>query len=432
MKLQSISPETNLNHIFTIHPEHVNNEYVYPAKIDQTPIYIDPRCDENKKIRDFLESELVTIVTPDMLKKSTKQDITDILQSCYENWRVLQASKKIVIDGTQYSILLKWIWSTAYTRETWAINPWMRGEYTHKEEEKQALRRFPFYESSGIYSQEKALLELKRSKTLDEMWIDCEQVLGIYKLRYVLWENGDYVSIQELEKKNIITPWKKPVILIRAHKTNFRLLDIVMLDEYNKNASILPLVQHILNESKKYWWTSNIDEYIQKLFTTVIQNRLKLIWSFSKINGEFWQDICRNISMFGEELDLWAMDQRKEKNTSINPNFYVERYNQNMRSIFIWLSQMVDAIEKNTQYKINHEQLAELIYNILIKWVISQEDEIKELHNSANWEKWCWFKNINESSISLVKSLFVFVRHYSHDSGYQQILKRKIEEKLKL
>ena len=434
MKLQKISPENNLNTIFTAHPEHVNNEYVSPAKVNPTPIYLDPDCAWDKTIQSFLEDHLVSIVTPDMLKwldDEIKENVISILTSCYENGRVLEAQKKIAINNIEYSIVLKWVGSTNYARKTGAIDPWMRSDhFKHEESEKKALENFPFYESSGIYSRDKALLELERSQILDKMWIDCEKVLAIYELQEVLWENGEYVSVKELEDNNIISPSKQPVILIRAHKTNFRLLDLIILDKYKRNKSILPVIKHILSESERYWWTHNIDEYIQKLSTTIIENRLELIWKFEKINWEIWKDICRNISMFWEELDLWAMDLRKNQNLVLNPNFYIERYNQNMHQIFYWLSQMIKVIEENTEYKINHQELANQIYNTLLRWVINQEDTIKQLHDTGNWERWCWFKTVNESSISLVKSIFTFVRHYSHTSGYQKILKDRIEDKL--
>jgi len=331
---------------------------------------MDPKCAWNQEIKEFLQSQLVTIVTPLMLetiKSSTQEYTTNILQSCYENWRVLKASKNIIIDNVEHSILLKWIWSTSYARETGAINPWMRGDiYKHEEEEKQALRNFPFYESSGIYGKEKALLELERSQILNEMWVDSEKVLAIYELEEVLWENSEYVSIKKLEEDGIITKWKNPVILIRAHKTNFRLLDIIMLEKYERKESITPLIDHILNESEKYWWTNDINEYIQKFVTTVVENRLNMIWEFGTLNGEFWQDICRNISMFWEELDLGAMNPIEDNYHIENPNFYMDRYKNNMQNIFVWFSQMINAIEENTKYKIDHEKLAESIHNTLI------------------------------------------------------------------
>jgi hypothetical protein len=41
--------------------------------------------------------------------------------------------------------------------------------YSMAEEEKKSLKSFPFYEEAGIYDMEKALLELERSKALQEM-----------------------------------------------------------------------------------------------------------------------------------------------------------------------------------------------------------------------------------------------------------------------
>jgi len=433
MKLQEISPENDLHHIFTKHPEHVNTEYVYAAKTNNTPIYIDPGCAANKKIKVFLEHHLVSIITPNMLHKlrdATKENIIDILQSSYENGRVLTIYEKIVINDIPYSVVLKWIWSTAYARETGAINPWMRGDiYIHKEEEKQALADFPFYESSWVYWEEKALLELERSQMLHNMWIHSEKVLAIYKLEEIIWPNGNYISIQELEETGVITQWKKPVILIRAHKTNFRLLDIIMLDKYERNQSIPNLIEHILCEAETQWWTKDINQYTQKLFTTVIKNRLDLSWKFSRLNGEFWQDICRNISMFWEELDLGTMDPMKDDTYFRNPNFYLEHYKRNMQSIFIWFSQMISTLEENSEYKIDHEELAKQVYNTVVQWVIDNKEDTTELYEKYNWGKWFWFSEVNAFLRSLIRESLKFFTDYSNKCEYEKILREKIEEK---
>lgn len=99
--------------------------------------------------------------------------------------------------------------------------------------EKNALQNFPFFESAGIYDKKKSLLELERSQLLQKMWIDTEIVLWIYEIEEVMWPNWEYISIQKLENDNIIEKWLNPVILLRAHKSNFRILDLTMLDRIN-------------------------------------------------------------------------------------------------------------------------------------------------------------------------------------------------------
>ncbi|MBT4633418.1 hypothetical protein HOB94_05740 [bacterium] len=41
--------------------------------------------------------------------------------------------------------------------------------YSMREDEKESLKSFPFYEEAGIYDMDKALLELERSKALQEI-----------------------------------------------------------------------------------------------------------------------------------------------------------------------------------------------------------------------------------------------------------------------
>lgn len=433
----SLIKKTDLNSIFKNNLDYVNNEYVYKAKTKEKPIFIDDFFAEDKSLTNFLEKHLVTIVTPDTFKgiiNKVKKENIRILQSSYENGRVLESSEKILIDWVENIVTLKWIWATDYFRETGAVNPFIfqKKEYELSENEKKSLQKFPFYETSGIYDKDKALEELERSQLLQEMWIDTEKILGIYELEEVLWKKWEYISIEKLKKDKILLEWSEPVILLRAHKTNIRILDFIMLVEYWKKESLTPLLNHILEESEKHWQTKNLDEYIQKLFTTILKNRLNLIWKFDKLNWDFWQDVFRNFSAFGEELDLWTMKPMEDNHIFENPHYFIDHYKKQLHTIFNGLSLLINSIEKNTEHKINHEELAENIYNIILSWFKANKNNIKEYYDKNHWKKWKfglwngfnWFL-----SIFLKKTFSSFI-DYSNRFEYKILIQQKLENDL--
>lgn len=424
------SKKTNLKNIFAKNPEHVNHEFVLKAKIKNPPTYINPIVENDKKLRDSIENHLVTIVTPNSIKKvkeKVKQENIKILQSSYENWRVLESSEKININWVDYVITTKWVWATTYYRNTQAINPFMLSDwYDQDEDEKKALTDFPFYKDSWLYDMKKALLELERSQILQEMLIDTEIVLWIYELDEVIWPDWKYVSIKQLEDNDTITKEIKPVILLRAHKSNFRLLDLYMLDKYKRKESIPNLVNHILQESEKHWKTSDINKYIQTLVPIVVKNRLDLIWKFDTLNWERWQDIIRNISVFWEELDLWTMKPMQDKWLYTNPHYVVNHYKSELNNIFIWIKAMINTIEENTDYKVNHKELANIIYDTIIGWIKRNKNELKKHYEENNWSYWeksfDWFLNW------FFWKCFSYFRNYVHLSGFPMILDKKLEK----
>jgi len=425
--------DSYLNNIFWKNPENINTEYVHKAKVNKTPVYIDPLFSENEELRDFLETNLVTIITPDSIEavqSKVKKDNIRILQSPYENWRVLESDKKIIIDWVEYTVVIKWVWTTGYYRETGAIDPWMSfSGYSMREDEKESLKSFPFYEEAGIYDMDKALLELERSKALQEIWVDTERVLWIYELEEVLWEDWKYISIEELETNEIISKWLKPVILIRAHKTNLRLLDYIMLDKYDRKESITPLVDYVLEESEKYWWTENISQYLEKLIETILVNRLNLISKYSTLNWEFWKDVFRNFSAFWEELDLWTMIPMNNDSCFTNPNYFKDHYKREILTVFTGFNQIIKVIEKNTNHKIDHKQLADKVFNVIVTWIKTNKDELENYYRDNNWNKWESNEkyNFNNFLYWFFKSCFSIVLDYMNSHEYTNILEKKVK-----
>lgn len=423
---------TELDAIFGAHPEHVNREYVYPAKVNSTPVYIDPEIQADEKAMQVIKSLLVTIITPhsiDAVKESVKQDSINILQSCFENGRVLQSPIKIVIWGVEYTVVAKWVWATEFYRKTGAITPFMHLEnFQMSQKEIDILKVFPFYEHGWSYRMEYALQELERSKLIQSMWIDVEKVLAIFEIDSVMGKDGKYVSIEQLEKDGVITSGLRPVILIRAHQSNFRLLDPIVLDTRKRNESIAPLIQHILLEAEKHWETKNMDEYLQKLVQTILSNRLKLIWKFETLNWDFWQDVFRNFSIFGEELDLWDMKPMKGDFYHENPHDYVDHYKSKIKTLFTWFRKLIEVIEKNTDYTINHEEFANIIYSTIIWWIWENQKELKHLYETHDWQR--WEKSFNGFLRWLIKAWFISFLNYTPEHQYEKILKERVEKVL--
>lgn len=194
--------------------------------------------------------------------------------------------------------------------------------------------------------------------------------------------------------------------------------------------SIPNLVNHILEESQKYWWTNNINEYLLKLIEKILSNRLNLITKFETINWEKWQDIIRNISIFWEELDLWTMIPNQNNHIITNPHYFSEKFKNELTNIFTWIKTLIKSIENNTNFKINHDQIADIIYNTIISWIKSHKSELENYYKENNWND--WYENFNRFIYIFLKNCFSNFVDYIPENTYSKILQLKIEELLKL
>jgi hypothetical protein len=206
-----------------------------------------------------------------------------------------------------------------------------------------------------------------------------------------------------------------------------------MMDKYNHWTSIQDLMEHILSQSEKFWWITDINWYLWKFLSKFITTRLELAWSFDNINWEKWQDICRNITLFWEEVDLWQMIPMNDDWIYTNPNYVLDHYKYSLDGIFKWFQCFIETLEKHTNYQIDHAQLSESIYDIIVDWLKDNIDVQREYYNKYWWCK--LYGNIdsglNQHLNILFKKCFSSFLNYIPQQKYQEILRDKLENIIK-
>lgn len=427
-----------LQKLAKIEPDYVNTEYVYPCKVKKVT-YECPLCKKDTHLFSFVKSHLKTIVTPhwhNALSKKTAIEQVDVLQSLYENGRVLESKDTITINGKQYIMTMKGIWSTNYCRTTWSINPFQeRAGYQKDTLEHKLLSIFPYVDNSGLLPLKSALIEKDVSLRLESLWVDCEKVLAIHTLSDLMWPNGVYIPVSQLEEDGVIKDKKEPCIISRLQKTNIRLLDLYMMKDYGKKSLIKPAIKEILRVAKMHWWVEDINQYLSTLIQKVIKNRLTLSQYCDKINGSLWEDIARNMTCLAEEVDLVTIE--KYDHIPSNPHDFSDNYNNQMIPLMNGIRLFVTVIEHEWWYTVDHQLLADTIRETVKSFVIAHEEQLKKLfieqkryerYNFSYWSK--KKKSHDDAYISfralLVRKMFWFVTSYSSGIWYAKILKERL------
>ncbi len=281
---------------------HANIEYTLPAMT--SALYESPLVTNNPQIRAVVEGGLRVVVTPDMYAgfSTDLQALTKIMSSPYECGRVLEADETVEIDGKEYVVNFKGVGATTIARNGSVA---YRGYMDMRE----PMARYPFYDGYGELEARDAMQESVGVDHFTERGLDTEKILGIYEITQLPDLNGDYLPPSVLRSSGFFRG--KPVILVRASKSNFRLLDSVTMYERRQRLVIPPYREFVLDQFAKAEGVSKPDlsSYLRFVSQKVVGQELPLITEGFQMcsGGPAWQNLARNVSTMGEELDLEAV-----------------------------------------------------------------------------------------------------------------------------
>ena len=305
------SANTRLETIFQNTPTYINREATLPCRVHDKPIFMDPAL-KGTRAEMRIRENLRVIVTPATLAQLTPEQWSHlrVAASPYECGRVLEMDTRLLINGVPHIVTRKGGGSTRFTRETGNENPWMMGHHRDfSDEDRYHLNEYSFWKHYGTLDRKHALEELEKTRELREQGIDCERILAIFEITHLPDSKGIMRPVEYYKENGIIEKDWDPVMMVRATKSNFRLLDLVMLEELKMTESLGPLIDFILAQYAEYTGSNQptLQEYFFWLVRKTIRQELPFILLGYEMSTYFWQDLARNISTLGEELDVGDM-----------------------------------------------------------------------------------------------------------------------------
>lgn len=357
--------------------ELVNRELTLPCSTH--PVYLDERVKDHPETVKILES-LLRITMPSSTLEHVSQEVRDqirILASPYECGRVLECDQEIVLDGIPYTVTAKGGGCTTFgaqgaesrffpaNRDHGIIIP-ERTLQQMNEERIAALRSYRISYQNGIMERSKGEDELKVAKELESKGIDAEKVLAMYEISELPDVDGvlhplEYFVNKKILRQRHLLLYLRPVILIRAAKSNFRLLDLINLLKLGDVELLRRFVDFLVQEYGRYEKKEkpSREEYFYWLVKKTLKQALILLKEGRSDRSKIWWDQARNRSTMGEELDLEAFHPIPVN--TMQDSHFLEQFiavNDLEKTFLVYAL----AINKAYEGSIDFPQLAEIFY----------------------------------------------------------------------
>lgn len=279
------------------------------------PLYRDPLVKQDPDIQAVLDDNVRVIVTPRTVSRmgSERRAGLRTLASPLESGRVLELDEPLELDGFPHTITIKGVGATTFWR-----SPGNEGPFAvirrHTPQDRVQLERFPFLGHSGVFTSRDAVSEVIASNRLRRAGIDAERVLAVYTLDQIPNAAGVLRPYRNFVGRGSsqITPESRPVLMFRAMKTNFRLLDLYMLRYLGAEPSIPILIGQTMEQFEHLDSQENptLQEYLHWISGKMLIQELPLaVGGYDLSSTRRWSDLARNVSMLGEKLDLEALKQ---------------------------------------------------------------------------------------------------------------------------
>lgn len=311
-------PETSANSrieaVYASRRDLPNREFTLP--VIGHPLYRDSIVKEDPAIQALIESHLRVIATPQAVSRLKQEQIAKLktLASPYECGRVLEQDEAIDIDGVPHTVTIKGVGATRFFRETGGEEgPFVLGK-RFTQQYRNSLERFPYLGQYGVFTAKAATAEVLGSNRFKARGIDAERVLAVYALDQIPDRDGVLKPVSYYLTNRQMTTESRPVLMFRAMKTNFRLLDPHMLSHSGAEVSVPVLVKQVIGQYARLEGIENptLQGYFHWLSGKVFRQKLPLILEgFDITSSRRWSDLARNISMLGEELDLESVSKNR-------------------------------------------------------------------------------------------------------------------------
>jgi hypothetical protein len=190
--------------------------------------------------------------------------------------------------------------------------------------------KVPYHGRSGLLDKLIMDAELQGADLARALGIPTQRNLAVAELKQLPNSDGIFTSINTLQQQGFIESDLNPVILVRAMRSNFRIIDFVNLFDRNDVEGL----NWLIAETKKLHLNDlGPNPSNQKLFTFLVkqlaEGALKICFAGLSMNVYFADDFARNVTVAGEFIDL--DDLRK---TSGNyPSSTTENFGRHLKMI---------------------------------------------------------------------------------------------------
>lgn len=326
-----------------LHGAYCNVELTLPCEVS---VIAEPSAKEFKRgsaAKQMLEEGKRIIIAPEIvrgLREEVRGEIR-MMASPRQCGRLLEADKQLEIDGEPHTLTFKGVGAT-----TFVVRDKLLGweESCDDEDEKLnyqmvrtllKMRRFHSFQDLGMLDLRQAVREVMTNLELEKSKARAQKSLAIYKIEAMPDADGKMREIDYFRKVNSVGPGAHPVILARAMRTNFRILDLVLLKMSDQRGVLENILKHLCSrhgESKS--------KFLERALGELIENELTLILEGYQIGNSYWPTHARNVSCEAEEIDLEDLKKNDQPdllgNTSwaevgraliygVSPTAYLER-----------------------------------------------------------------------------------------------------------
>jgi hypothetical protein len=285
---------SRLSSIFHGDDTYLNRETTVPAELSKEPLFENEILSQDPDLNTKTRSLLRVIVHPNVrdIQGVVNSEVVKILESPYECGRVLESPDMVEIGGTPYVLTAKGVGATQFFRQTQAITPWHWRGRDLDVGTSRAMKTRTYHEYRGTFHCLDAEDSLKGYRLFQELGIETEIPLAVWRLASLPDKNGEMRPIADLKKRRHLSKGTDPVLYVRATKTNFRVLDPIRMNETESlRPNIGPLFAHMLAEYRlRNDPNASMQDYVEWLFGKMFDIEAWLSFAGITHGGEMWSD----------------------------------------------------------------------------------------------------------------------------------------------
>lgn len=343
----------------------VNWELTVPVDAEEV-FLVDPSL-RGSAVERAIRDSLRFIVPPAVARRMRggDRDSLRILASPWQCGRVLELDEKVDIDGVPYVLTVKGIGATTFARTYGGVDPWLfgippenrRGLLPH-------LKTSAFADGLGILEASQAKSELLGIRNVQRLGVDVdvETVLGVYRVSTLPDARGERRPTSSFQRSRLLRPGSRPVLLVRATKSNIRLQDILLLRQFGRWRAVASLIEHVKKEFCSYEGRrrASAEDYLFWLARKLIRQDMALLLLGQDLSaGSDFRVFGRNVSILGEEIDVTTFEGEGRKFGKAEYLFSVTR---NFRALETLLLALADTINSCCEEKVEMGDLAHVVW----------------------------------------------------------------------
>ena len=275
-------------------------------------------------LEDVLADRNRVIIAPEIvgdLSREVRGKIK-VMASPRQCGRLLEADNEVLIDGERHVVTFKGVGATTY-----AVKSKLQGmiEESPDGEKKEKLmmaqellkrRRFHEQLDLGMLDLRQGAKEALVNADMEKLGARVQKSLSIDQIKAMPDANGEMREMEHFKKLGCVADDAHPVILARAMRTNFRILDLVNLKMSNQRGALDSVIQHLCQRNQE-----QKSQYLTRMLRELVDNELMLILEGYQVGNQYWPTHARNVSCEAEELDLEEMKKSDKPELSKNQSW---------------------------------------------------------------------------------------------------------------